>query len=1172
MRTSFTVAAQQKTVPVPTPSPANEARADEADLFWKSKQKYFLVVAASKTAGKGNNLPFTKVDGQLISQTFIERGYEKLDLLDDRRATHDNYVKQLQRIRALPENAVVVVYYSGHAVKDPQEKDLWLQLYGQDEFGDHYGLSLSELIGAARGNTYKGDLVIILDSCYSGKGALTSSLSLREADKTVIFSSSATYQPSYSIKPPSGKEISAFTYFLLQGLGPDWAQVDGDSDGIILYSDLQTYIENKLLELLHEKAIGPMQPQLFIQTPKIWAAYDGSRARNFESQQRQILRRQRQYNVQDPEKVREMLPEILPPNSDAYLRALQAASNDQYDEAWKLFETAEGEKKVPLAEIYWARANMKMELGELGTAREWAEKALAEKGAQQNVDLIGTVALLNFGVGNWTRTEELVKQVLELIGEGKEEQEEVIISLLALTFLNAILGDKVEADLYLSRLKKIDAKVLDEQEEGLSKLVPLVDAMSDMIQNKTESARRKIVGVRQSLASNPGDVERALVPILLMVETSLDAPEGGDPTATVLPADRLREWDEMLRGGNVNRLVMLLTQVEATSSVQATAESLRSKQVEDLLKRTVDFAHKHKSAKQKLSVQTPTGTVETEIAGSEKQSLIESATLLTALAALYNTRQDVAEAEKLFKEAIALMFEEKSGAMLATNPVMRLAQLYEGAGRFDDAEKLFKNYLVKITEQMGERNFYSSMIYKKLGELYEQQERWEDAEQSYRNIAGLPQPGLEAENIIAVEGTETLATFLLNRGRYEESVKLFEQVVGWAERNEKTKSSLVDDSLGKDYFKLAQGYYHLSRYEAAEGTFKKSSDIFASRAEPDLIDDLSCIVWQWYTARALKKADETGRFYQKALRAIESDVARPHPNEYLGANLQTFASWFRDNQAYAEAEQFLRLALVAQEKAYGSGRPEVAGIWESLAELSSARRRHGDAIASLKKAQEIYAKQTPPDPDRLSEVLFKIGYAKYQRQEFEQAGVQFQESIETFRQVSKPARNNNNAVYLLGRVQRMLGRYDEARANLTALLEADEQSRRRDPLNILSDLLELTTISRAQGRFDESGRWLTRARTELEKVKPAEGTALRVKLAHEEGMLALSNGKMKQAEQLLREAVEKGEKEPQVDWVLLAEYFDDYATVLKRRDRGKEAERAAGRARQIRDSLKNGTP
>src|SRR6185369_18040457 len=97
-----------------------------------------------------------------------------------------------------------------------------------------------------RGITYKGELSIILDTCFSGVAA--NSTQLKNNENTVVLTSSSRQQPSVSIASPEGKEISAFTYYLIQGLSDGWSRVDGDQDGIIMYSDLAVYIGNRLVE------------------------------------------------------------------------------------------------------------------------------------------------------------------------------------------------------------------------------------------------------------------------------------------------------------------------------------------------------------------------------------------------------------------------------------------------------------------------------------------------------------------------------------------------------------------------------------------------------------------------------------------------------------------------------------------------------------------------------------------------------------------------------------------------------------------------------------------------------------------------------------------------------------------------------------------------------------
>jgi hypothetical protein len=61
------------------------------------------------------------------------------------------------------------------------------------------------------------------------------------------------------------------------------------------------------------------------------------------------------------------------------------------------------------------------------------------------------------------------------------------------------------------------------------------------------------------------------------------------------------------------------------------------------------------------------------------------------------------------------------------------------------------------------------------------------------------------------------------------------------------------------------------------------------------------------------------------------------------------------------------------------------------------------------------------------------------------------------------------------------------------------------------------------------------------------------RLQHEKGMMALGKGKNKEAEELLRDSIKKAEQDPEMDLVLLVEFMDNYASVLRKRGKEKEA-------------------
>jgi len=308
--------------------PNASAAIDEVAEYWTTRKKYFLIIAVSPSQNYKTD-EFTKTDSNALSSMLKSFGYQELIVLKDQQPTQDNVVSALQKIRELDEDALVLVYYSGHAVSDG--RDLWLQLSGQQAVGDHRGLSVTDLIGSARGDSFKGELAIVLDTCYSGQGLRSSRLSLQDIENTTIFASSSGYQRSYTKRLPSGIEISAFTYHLIRGLTDDFSRVDSDNDGIIEYADLQRYISNKLIEdYAAESLPGQMKPQMLSHAQRGWIAYDAKVVKNVNTEARRSLTLETNSTLQDPEKFAETLQDPLPDNASPYLKAIEALHNQDW--------------------------------------------------------------------------------------------------------------------------------------------------------------------------------------------------------------------------------------------------------------------------------------------------------------------------------------------------------------------------------------------------------------------------------------------------------------------------------------------------------------------------------------------------------------------------------------------------------------------------------------------------------------------------------------------------------------------------------------------------------------------------------------------------------------------------------------------------------------------------
>lgn len=268
-----------------TPSP----EIDVALEHWNSRAKYFLVVSATRSAIAGANLDFAKVNADFVANKLQERGYQQLsEPLTGEQATRDNFVVALQKINQVPDNGLVVVYYTGHGVKSDDDRELWLQLFGE-HLGAGFGISVTDLISNARGASYSGDLIIVIDSCFSGHGTL-SSLTGRQLDKTIIVTSSNEIQTSRILTFEDGSQASAFTFYLMEALTSNWDNADFDRDGIFEYGELLTYMGLRLnCAKITKKIDGPMTPKPFIFSDERFFAYDHSKVRNWHSPLRQLL-------------------------------------------------------------------------------------------------------------------------------------------------------------------------------------------------------------------------------------------------------------------------------------------------------------------------------------------------------------------------------------------------------------------------------------------------------------------------------------------------------------------------------------------------------------------------------------------------------------------------------------------------------------------------------------------------------------------------------------------------------------------------------------------------------------------------------------------------------------------------------------------------------------------
>ncbi len=1137
--------------------PNASAATDEVADYWTTRKKYFLIIAVSPSQiYKADE--FTKTDSNALSSTLKSFGYQELIVLKGQQPTQDNVVSALQKIRELSEDALVLVYYSGHAVTDG--RDLWLQLSGQQAVGDHRGLSVTDLIGSARGDSFKGELAIVLDTCYSGQGLRSSRLSLQDIENTTIFASSSAYQPSYTKTLPSGVEISAFTYHLIQGLASDFSRVDGDDDGIVEYVDLQRYISNKLIEDYADESLpGQMKPQMLGHAQRGWIAYDAKVVKNVNTEARRSLTLETNSTLHDPEKYADTLPDPLPDNASPYLKAIEALDDEDYERAWMLLQEAENEKSVSLAQINWARANVKLGQLQPGPARMWLQRTL-DSTRKPPPDLLFNAGVLNLIVGHLVKAEQFFKQGLAAGVGNSTVDSQVIDSLFALTIINFVQGDRKDVELYSGQLRAIGPKVLDEHEKGSSSLLNMIDVFSSLLSENSDSALQALHKLKSSLKTDESWSSH-LDTLIDLAERALRSSEDTDsvPVAVTLSEKDLQEWRDSLSKKDVAALSMVLLKVQMAASSPGGREALASGEVKDLLKKSIEFTSQPRQ--RKITVTDASGTREVDLEASPDSDAMENGQILTLLANIHSAKADFTEAENLYKQSMAVFRGLPGGNFLAFQSIIGLSNLYQSNGRWEDAARLFRKLLDDLDEPFGEINWLSLMMHGELAEVYQGGERWEEAEASYRKSLEIALTLFGSSSLITDLCRNNLSEFLVSRNRHADAAQLLEEMIAIVESRRDTWPVMIRDTLGDGYFQLGKSYYLLRRFELADAALIKAFDFVSKR--DDVSEAFECLHWRWATLETLKKTAQSQEVGRELVKLVNAEISKKKPSAKLGNTLISTAVWFRDSNEVAKAEELLQLGLKLQQKVYGLDAGEVAEMRMQLGYLALFKQSFGTAHNELRIAENMFRKISPVPSDRLADALLHMGYASFQKQDFTLALTELQEALK----LATPPLNDSISLRI-AYVERAMGQLGLARSRLLSLVPTAEPGDLDGRLNQASIFLQLTAVSRLQNAGTETDKWLERAETVLANTDRNEAAPLLVRLQYEQALRELERGRLKQGEQLLKEVIEKGRTTPWMDWLVWADSMDRYAAFLRPRGKEKEAAELEEEAKNVRDRLK----
>ena len=259
--------------PVIQPATTSDVDVVPAGQARKARNSYAVVIGIEQYRPKLPKADFATHDARIVTDYLTKvLGYpeENVILLLNERAARSDFEKYFEKwLRNNVEpGSTVFVYFSGHGAPNPKTSDAYLVPYdGDPSFIEETGYSLKRMY-AALGKLPSKEVIVALDSCFSGaggrsvlaKGARPLVMSLQSnvalPKNMTVLSASSDDQISSTYDE---KGHGLFTYFMLKGMKYEDVV---RKDGSLKIDDLYSYLKPQVERIARRQYNNEQTPQL----------------------------------------------------------------------------------------------------------------------------------------------------------------------------------------------------------------------------------------------------------------------------------------------------------------------------------------------------------------------------------------------------------------------------------------------------------------------------------------------------------------------------------------------------------------------------------------------------------------------------------------------------------------------------------------------------------------------------------------------------------------------------------------------------------------------------------------------------------------------------------------------------------------------------------------------
>ncbi len=532
---------------------------------------------------------------------------------------------------------------------------------------------------------------------------------------------------------------------------------------------------------------------------------------------------------------------------------------------------------------------------------------------------------------------------------------------------------------------------------------------------------------------------------------------------------------------------------------------------------------------------------------------VDLAALNAEVDRLIDARQEqaaLALGEKLVNHTIAQL---GAGHWLVGMGFNKLALIYEGQKRFQDAEAAAKRSLAILETARGPQHPTVSMVLSNLARLYGLQDRDNEAETYYRQSLAISEKTSGSHPGSTAFILEGIAAICDKQARYAEAVSLYLRAIVLREGAVGQDAS----QLARTVDSLAGAYLQQGRLVEAEAAYVRALDI-NQRSDLQTEDVASALTGISNVYAVQGKLADAEALAVRALKIRE----RLLPAEALGIgeSLGWLATVLRVMARYGEAEKYSQRALTIVEKALGPNHPDVASALSDQSELYTAMGRYDAAEPVQLRALAIREKSLGHSHPSVAVSLMNLAVIDGLRKAYTKAE---QSAIRAHTNLVAAMGAEHvlvaGACDILGALHGLQGRWDEAEPFVRRAMTIREKTFGSEHPDYAVSLNHMAQLFVGQHRFNEADAMFKRSVSVSEKALGPAHPNTAISLAYY-GSFLKSEGRITEAETVLAAALDATVRALGADHPTVVQFTVQLAELYGLQGRTTEAEKLFAKA------------